>query len=277
MRLVTVFSILACFPAVTLAQEGGPSTRDTMQGDTLMLRAVQLASEGQADSARAIVRRRLAVTSRSDSLYPEILYTAGVVAGNADSAMFYLRRVSIEYSRSAFADKALLRLAQLAFATRDFTASRRASERVVEDYPSSHVMADAAFWAGRAHFELNNLEEGCRYLARAEQAATQNVELASRIQYYRQRCAAVAEDPVSDTGPPSLVTYAVQVAAVGNASAADNVMRQLAQEGFESHIVTEGGLFKVRVGRFPVRAEAEQIVPRLRAVLGGTPFVVEER
>lgn len=281
MRILTTCLVLGLNAPALLAQEGGPATRDTMQGDAQLLAAIQLASEGQADSARAIIRRRMMTTSSTDSVYPEILYSAGVVAGNADSAMLYLRRVSIEFSRSAWADKSLLRLAQLAFATGDITAARRAAERLVEDYPTSPVVADAAFWAGRAHFEQNDLEGGCRYLARAEDAATQNVELANRIRYYRQRCSAVAQttgDTTSvDASQRGRVTYAVQIAAVGNPTAADNVMRQLAAQGYEPHIVAEDGLFKIRVGRFATRAEAEQLVAPLRDATGGAPFIVEER
>jgi len=280
MRLLTVLAILGMVAPSLYAQEGGPATRDTMQGDPELLVAVQLASEGLADSARAIIRRRLAMTPTSDSLYAEILYTAGRVAGNADSAMLYLRRVSIEFSRSKWADQALLRLAQLAFATGDVSAARRAAERIVEDYPSSHILADAAFWAGRAYFELNDVEGGCRYLARAEAAATQNIELANRIRYYRQRCAAFAETSDStarDTSKPALVVYSLQVAAVRSALAAVDVQRQLAADGFETHIVTEDGLFKVRIGRFATRAEAAQLVDRLKATMGTAPFIVEER
>ena len=280
MRLLKVLAIFGLVAPSLYAQEGGPATRDTIQGDPELLMAVQLASEGQADSARAIIRRRLATTPASNSLYPEILYAAGRVAGNADSAMLYLRRVSIEFSRSKWADQALLRLAQLAFATGDLTVARRAAERIVEDYPNSRVVADAAFWAGRAYFEQGDLEGGCRYLAHAEAAATQNVELANRIRYYRQRCAAFAEvrdSTARDTSQPNLTVYSLQVAAVGNAMAADKVMRQLAADGFETHIVTEDGLFKVRVGRFATRGEAEQMVDRLKAAMGSAPFIVEER
>lgn len=281
MRILLTCLILGLHAPALLAQEGGPATRDTMQGDAQLLAAIQLASEGLADSARAIIRRRLMTTPTTDPVFPEILYSAGVVAGNADSAMLYLRRVSIEFSRSEWADKSLLRLTQLAFATGDIPAARRAAERLVEDYPTSPVLADGAFWAGRAHFEQNDLDGGCRYLAQAEDAATQNVELANRIRYYQQRCSAVAQaarDTTSiDTNQPGRVTYSVQIAAVGNATAADNVTRQLAAEGYQPHIVMEDGLFKVRVGRFATRAEAERLVAPLRDATGGTPFIVEER
>jgi hypothetical protein len=70
------------------------------QQDSVLRAAVQMETEGRGDSARAIVRARLAALGPTDSLYPEVLFTAGVVAGNADTASTYFRRVSIEFARS---------------------------------------------------------------------------------------------------------------------------------------------------------------------------------
>src|SRR5260370_39462580 len=82
------------------------------QQDSTLRDAVRLATEGRGDSARALVRRRLAAMSPSDSSYAEALYTAGVVASDPDSALRYLRRTSVEYSQSGWADRALLRICQ---------------------------------------------------------------------------------------------------------------------------------------------------------------------
>jgi cell division protein FtsN len=46
--------------------------------------------------------------------------------------------------------------------------------------------------------------------------------------------------------------------------------------GFEPRVVRDDGLFKVRVGRFRSRSEAQQAQGELRRKLGGTPFIVEE-
>ena len=72
--------------------------------------------------------------------------------------------------------------------------------------------------------------------------------------------------------------YAAQVAAVQNALAADELMRQLHAAGYDPHVVRGAdGLFKVRVGRFPERSAAQRLVGELRQRLGGSPFVVEEQ
>jgi cell division septation protein DedD len=71
--------------------------------------------------------------------------------------------------------------------------------------------------------------------------------------------------------------FSVQVAAVQSAAAADEVMQNLNRNGFEPYVVRDAdGLLKVRVGRFARRAEAEQLLGRLRRVVEGRPFVVEE-
>jgi cell division septation protein DedD len=46
--------------------------------------------------------------------------------------------------------------------------------------------------------------------------------------------------------------------------------------GFDARVVRDtSGFFKVRVGPYPSRDAAEQARTRLRAKLGGKPFVVE--
>lgn len=259
---------------VAILVTGTPAAAQQFTDSTLQ-RAVQLVTEGQGDSARALVRARLAATPRSDSLYPEALFAAGLVAEQLDSALAAFRRVGIEYSDSRWADDALLRTAQLTFAARDLAASRRATDRLLSDYPLSEQRAAAAYWAARVRLEQGQVTEACPYLSQAEREAGEDVELANRARYYLQRCAA----PVADTAPaapPSGSRFAVQVAAVGSAVAADEVMQQVHAAGFESRVVQEDGLFKVRVGRFRSRQEAQQAQAELRRKLGGTPFVVEE-
>jgi TolA-binding protein len=134
------------------------------QQDSILGEAMRLATEGQGDSARAFTQGYLQRLSPNDSLYPEALYTAGVVAGSTADQQMYLRRVSIEFSQSSWADDALLRLAQIAFAEQDFAGALRAAERVVLDYPFSNVFAEANYWAGRSGLELGNVAEACSRL-----------------------------------------------------------------------------------------------------------------
>jgi tetratricopeptide (TPR) repeat protein len=264
-RLGTLIALLAALTRPLAAQQFA---------DSALVQAVRLVTEGQGDSARAIVRARLAAANRSDSLYPEALFAAGLVAEQLDSALTAFRRISIEYSDSRWADDALLRIAQLMFASRDLVAAQRSADRLLADYPLSDVRASAAYWAGRIRIEQGLVADACPLLRQAETEAGEDIELANRARYYLQRCG--GSDTARAVPPPGGATFAVQIGAVGTAAAADEIMRQVKGAGYEPRVVREGGLFKVRAGGFRTRADAERAQADLRRKLGGTPFIVEE-
>ena len=99
------------------------------QTDARLRAAVQLAAEGQSDSARATVARLLAQTPTTDPLYPQVLYTQGTIARTAAEMQAAFRRVAVEFPVSEWSDDALLRLAQMDYATRDYAAATRSLAR----------------------------------------------------------------------------------------------------------------------------------------------------
>ena len=276
-RTLPLVALSICLGSALSAQATDWAPRDTVVADSLLITAMHLATEGQGDSARSLVRRRIASLSRQDPLYPGALFTAGLVANNSDSAMSYFRTVSIEYPRSEWADQALLRMAELRFAAGELRSAARSAERVLLDYPFSTVLPQAAFWAGRAYFELGEIDSGCELLRRAGETATDDIELTNRSQYYLQRCPGVAPETAEPTTAAGTRThFSVQVAAVSSAAAADEIMQGLHRQGYEPHVVRgSDGLLKVRVGRFANKADAQALVTELKGKIGGSPFVVE--
>jgi hypothetical protein len=290
-RTGPVLALLLLSPAFARAQQ-----------DSALREAVRLATEGQADSARSLVRARLAATPPSDAGFPEVLYTAGVVATSPDTALRYFRRTSVEYSESAWADRALLRVAQITFAAGDLNTAYQSAQRVLTDYPFSPVRATAAFWAGRAQLDLGDLPGACRNLTLAADSAALDVELSNRARFYIQRCqslalvlrpdttgvapvtgdtagapAAAAPLPPPPPGAAAAATWAVQVSAVRSPASADQAMRQLRTYGWEPRVSRDAdGFLRVRVGRFKTRAEATRLAADIRRKVGGAPFVVEE-
>ena len=280
-RRLTV--LLGLWAAPLTAQQ-----EDASRQDSLMREVVRLATEGQADSAKAIIDAQLNRLSPFGAAYAHVLFTAGLVSDTADTAEQYFRRVSIEYSDSPWADRSLLRLAQLAFADGDLGEVRRYTDRILLDYPTSPVRAEAAFWAGRAQFDLNNSTAACQYMAQAQRESSGNIELGNQAVFYLQRCADVFLAQQADTvtadssvaAPPNtgMVLYAVQVAAVSTASRADAAMQALRAQGYTPRVFRDDdGLLKVRVGRFTSRSDADDLARQLRRRLGDGPFVVEER
>jgi tetratricopeptide (TPR) repeat protein len=267
---------------LTLVLAANLVSPSSAQQDSLLQNAIRLATEGQADSARSLTNAWIARLTPADSTYPEALYAAAVVAGDTESALNHLRRVSIEYARSQWADDALLRMSQLAFANGQLRSAIRSADRILLDYPFSEILADAALWSGRSHLELGEREEGCPLLQRAIEAAEDNFEVENQARYLLQRCPSgdEAADPAEQGNPGAQrggqTVYSVQVAAVQSAAAADEMMQRLHREGYEPHVVRDqDGLLKVRVGRYPRRADAEALLAELRNKIGGSPFVVE--
>jgi len=316
------------------------------QTDPRLIDAVRNAQEGRSDSARMKVRRLLAATSPSDSLYPQIIYTQAMVASEANEMRRQLQRVAVEYSSSSWADDALLRLVQLDYASGNLEGSARNLERIRLDYPGSPLLPQASYWAARTYFDQKNPELACRWLADGLAVSRGNIELQNQLGYLDQRCnsvrTAIAGRPPADSQPtpetaaadtvrapaphpkaapappaaaatpapapvnagppapsrppaqapadtdrpitppaasqppPTAARFRIQVSAVRSAATAEAAARRMRAQGHDVVTLEEGGLYKVRVGRYATRLEAVADLPNIKAQLGGSPFVVAE-
>ena len=62
-----------------------------------------------------------------------------------------------------------------------------------------------------------------------------------------------------------------------SATQVDDMLTRLKVMGFDARVVRDtSGLFKVRVGRYATREEAQRALQRLKTRVGGQPFIVEE-
>ncbi len=269
--------LLAGLAAVLLA--ASPPVRLSAQSDARLLDALRLAQTGQVDTARAVVRRLLATLSPGDSLYPEALLAGAKIAPDAQTVATNLNRIVVEYGSSRWADDALLMLTQLYFAQHDPAQTIQAAERLRRDYPDSPLRARAAFPAARAYFDLKDEPRGCELIREALAGAADDVEYRNQVGFYAARCGAVATTTAApaDSTAAAAKTYAVQVLAVKSTAQVDAMLTRLGVMGFDARVVRDtSGFFKVRVGRYATREEAQQVQQRLRARVGGQPFVVEE-
>lgn len=274
-----------------------PIASAAAQTDPRLVAAVRQAQEGQSDSARTTVQELLARTSATDPLYPQILYTAAILANEAADMRRRLQQVAVEFPTSAWTDDALLRLAQLDYATRQLDGATRHLERLAIDFPDSPLYAQAAYWAGMTYFDQQQQAKACRWLADGMARSRDDVEVQTQLGYLYQRCGASAQAsapaqastvrapaPVPGPTPTPAPTpasargkFRVQVAAVGTPAAASAAAQKVEPLGYRMVTVQEGGLYKVRAGSFATRAEAQQAAAAIKAKLGGTPFVVSEQ
>lgn len=263
-------AMLAAYPAGRLPAQ---------QVDSLRRAALNVA-QTRPDSARSMLRRLLASLPPSDSLYPGVLLTAARLAADAPTVATYLQRVAIEYSRSVWADSALLLLTQLNFAQGDPAATAQATERLRRDYPDSPLRPRAAFWGARAYFDLKDDAHGCVLIQEALAGAGNDIEFKNQVLFYASRCADRPLPPVAPAPPESVpggTVFAVQVLAVKSAPQVDEMLSRLKVMGYGAHVVRDtSGLFKVRVGRYATREEAQETQRNLKTRLGGQPFVVQE-
>ena len=269
--------------AIAVGLTAAPAGRLSAQTDQRLVDALRLAQNGQVDSARAVVRRLLATLSPADSAYPQALLAGAKIAPDAPTVVTNLNRIVLEYGASPWADDALLLLTQLYFAQRDPAQTIQAAERLRRDYPDSPLRYRVAFPAARAYFELRNEARGCELIqeALAGAGAAGDVELTNQVSFYAARCtgAPTPPPPAADSAAAAAApkTYAVQVLAVKSAVQVDDMLTRLRVMGFDARVVRDtSGFFKVRVGRYATREEAQQAQQRLRTRLGSQPFVVEE-
>ena len=280
--------------AVPLCVGAAVPARICAQDDPAIRSAVQLATEGRGDSARRMVASVLAGARPGDSGFVEALYWRGRLATWGDSAERDLRRVALEFSTSRWADDALLQLTQLAVVAGNPASARALAERIRSDYPGSDLRARAAFWAGRAALEMDDVPGGCAELDSARTEAPDDIEFQNQLRYHRTRCPAArpaAPDPPSappvpataaplqpDTATPApAASFLVQVAASRSDGQIRRFVDLVTRGGFPARVVPgPGGYRRVRIGPFSTLREAEAAARQAKRMVGGEPYVVRE-
>jgi hypothetical protein len=225
------------------------------------------------------------------------------VAKTLPDARLHYARIAVEYPESPWADKSILRLAQLDYGSGNSETAVMRVKRLFTDYPESAVIPTAALFGARAAFERRDGALACDWLTRGLQQVGSDLELKNQLEYARQRCtpeelarlaalpkADSIKRPVVQTPPapaPAPVTpsttgktvaspWRVQAAAISDANAIRRVVQQIEQAGFTVYRVAgPNGLTKLQAGPFATRDAAAAAVAKVKAVVGGAPFVVK--
>ena len=293
-------------PALAMLGSG----RLAAQNDPRLVAAVRLAQDGLSDSARAVAGRILAAAQPTDSVYPEALYTMGLLAATEQDRRLYLRRVVADFGQSAWADDALLSLGQLDYAGGNPGGTVRQVDQLLQDYPGSPLAAVAAFWGARAAGDRRDAATACRMADQGLSVVGSDVELRNQLEFQKQRCqslaAVIAEslrvaaadsaararaDSIARARPargkpsqpspgrPAVASsgrhgFFVQVSAVKTQAAANAEIARIRAAGFTPVVAKEAGYLKIRAGAFKSRAAAQTAAADIRTRLGGRPFVI---
>lgn len=285
-----VLSLVALAPCRLAAQQQSQLTA-----------ALRLAQDGRIDSARATLKRMEQSTVPTDTLFPGILYSSALISPTAEEVRQKLQRVIVEFPFSRWAEPSMIALAQLDYANGDPAGAGRTLDKFRTDHATSSLYPVAALWGARAGFDVNDSSVACQWvrdgLARVGDDASTRAELVA----LGRRCGAagtvtVAQAPapppaapiatVPAAPPPAPDTivrpavaatpdaYSVQIVAANSQEAADEMLDRATKSGFKGVIVKDGGYFKVRLGEYATRAEASAAAAKVKARLGGAPFVV---
>ena len=267
----------------------------------------RLAQEGYGDSARTVIARILTQTEPTEAAFPEALYTAAAVAKTLADARLHYARIAVEFPESPWADKSILRLAQLDYGSGNSESAVMRIKRLFTDYPESAVipiggtlrrarrlratrrrarlrLADPGPAAGR---QRRRTEEPARVRAatlhpggnRAPRGAPQGRQHQAAGDPRRRHRRAPTPSPghaAHHGRRPRL--------AVARAGRRDQRRRRRSvarcsssrQAGFTVYRVAgPNGLTKLQAGPFATREAAVAAVGKLKAVVGGAPFVVK--
>ena len=169
------------------------------QSDPRLVAIVRESQEGAGDSARAALERLVASTPAGDPLLPEMLFVGAVIAPTAQEMQRSLQRITVEHALSAWADDALLKLAQLEYASGNLTGSARSLERIRSDYPSSPLIGLTAFWAARTYFDMRQQQQACDWVRHGLGRAQAGSDIRGQLVFFAQRCPSIR---AADLAPP---------------------------------------------------------------------------
>jgi cell division septation protein DedD len=270
MRLSARSSVRLSAWIAALALAAGPLAAQT---DSQLVHVVQLAQDGQGDSARALVTRILATTAPLDSLYPQALYTSGLVARTVEDMRRAYQRVVVEFTSSSWADDALLRLALLDYADGNPANALQKLDRIRSDYPGSPLIPMAAYWAAKSAFDLKKLAEGCQWLSDGLAGVGDNVELQNQLDYLNGRCSPEAIARAESTQvQPAPRAPAPKAQAPAPSTPAPKVAPPAAAPAPAPAAATATGTapasqsWSVQVGAVKTQAAADQLVESLKSV-----------
>lgn len=273
-RLVAL--MVAASPAALQAQQL------PIGADSAIARAAKLVSEKDSSGARKVLDS-LAVKGESPLVRAEATYQLSRVASAADRESI-LSGLVVDYPFSPRVPLALMALGMLELGRNDRDrAAMHLSRYLAASAPPDSNRIPASLSLGRLLLERGELPRGCAALliGRSElpQAA---LELRTQFDFSIGRCQGVDTtarpdpklSPDTTPAPQRTGAFTVQIAAYDTKSAAERLATKLRGQGVQARVVGTAKPFRVRVGRYATRAEAEDASRRIDGVAKSSSIVV---
>lgn len=250
--------------------------------DSALARAAKMVSDKDSVGARKVLDS-LSTKGESPLVRAEAAYQRSQIASGAEREAL-LTSLIIDYPFAPSVSPALFDLGMLELAKNDrdraaIHLSRYLSSSAAPD--SARIPASLAL--GRLLLERGDMPRGCAALliGRAELPES-SLEIRTQFEFSIARCQGVdtaskpEPKPVADTVPAPQRTgaFTVQVAAYDTEKGAERLVATLRAQGLDARVVGTAKPFRVRVGRYATRADAEEASRHIDAVAKSKSIVV---
>jgi len=247
--------------------------------ESVFVRAQRMVTSGQDSAGRAVVDSVLRATDEGTPRYAEALFWRATFSKTAAAAERDYRRIAIEYPLSPRAQEALFRLAQLETTRGDRASARAHLARIQREHPSGPMSTRANVMLAVLSFGDGDNVAGCAAVSAARENLTAtDVELRNQLDYYTARCVNVGTPAAAarntGTSTQARQEYSVQAAAYDTRGEAEALAKRLSMRGYNVRVIGSSKPFRVRVGRYPTRDRAAEVVQEM-AQLNVKGIIVE--
>jgi cell division septation protein DedD len=266
-------------PCVTIVALAGAKAQAPSQAtESVFMRAQRMVTAGQDSAGRAVVDSVLRATADGTPRYAEALFWRATFSKTAAAAERDYRRIAVEYPLSPRAQEALFRLAQLETTRGDRASARAHLARIQREHPTGSMSTRANVMLALLSFGDGDNVTGCTAVSAARENLTPaDVELRNQLDYYQPRCANLAATGAAgdtagaatrNAGTPTQPRqeYSIQVAAYDTREAAEALAKRLSTRGYNVRVIGTNKPFRVRVGRYPTRDRAAEVVRQMAQV-----------
>ncbi len=244
--------------------------------------ALRLANAGETATARALVDSLMKITTADAPELDELLFLRASLAPSVLDATFDYEKI-IADPASERRRESLLRVAQRAMIAGAPAKALEYLRTISRDYPDDSSLATALYWQSAALLDARDVSAACdaNREARSHAQSSSSAMLADIDAQAFASCARVTPSLVARTDTvakhvspavgnlkPALVAgakrYAIQVAAFGRRSDAEEMAARLTKGGLDTHVDGVARPFRVRVGHYATLAEAATELRKLK-------------
>lgn len=251
--------------------------------DSAIARAIQLAANNDSVASRRVLDSIASGREASPLLRGEATYWLSRFAPSPADRERVLGTLIVDHPFSPRVPAALYEIGMLELARNDRDRAAVHLARYLSAAPVDTGRVTVALALGQLLLERGEVPRACAVLLVGKgEVPEAALELRNQFEFSVSRCQGVdttarVEPPaVADTAPAPRRTgaFTVQVAAYETPSAAERLAATLRGQGLEARVVGTSKPFRVRVGRFATRGEAEDASRRVDSIAKSKSIVV---